>query len=84
MKNTNTLWDNEKIRVARQAIGFKAMDAAQLLQITGSYLSQIETGVLSPSSSLIARMSQVYQQRPAFFLKDEKEDTNNVNSNNNE
>jgi transcriptional regulator with XRE-family HTH domain len=66
------IWDNDKIKLAREISKMSLEEAAIRLDIHENYLRMIEGKTKQPGPSLIGRMADEYGQPIAFFLKSEK------------
>jgi transcriptional regulator with XRE-family HTH domain len=62
------VWDNQRIKTARERQGLMAKKAARSLSITPEYLSRLENGYYTPSAKLIVKMSSLYEVPVSFFL----------------
>lgn len=59
---------NEALRLLRVFHDLKATDLAQKLEISQSYLSEIETGKKTPSLELINKYSLIFKMKPSTIL----------------
>jgi transcriptional regulator with XRE-family HTH domain len=62
------VWDNQRIKTARERQSLMAKTAAESLGISPEYLSRVEHGHYTPSAKLIVRMSGLYDVPVSFFL----------------
>ena len=58
-----------RLKVARVAAGFNQFDLAQRVKVNEVTISRVETGRITPSADLKARISQVLG-KPSFELFD--------------
>lgn len=58
----------EVLRLIRTIKGYKAKDLAQKLEISPSYLSQIEKGQKRPSYELIEKFAEVVGERTSTII----------------
>lgn len=59
---------NEALRLLRIFHDYKAIDLSKKLEISQSYLSEIENGKKSPSIELLNKYSQVFDIKPSTIL----------------
>jgi transcriptional regulator with XRE-family HTH domain len=60
----------ERLRYARQELGMQGQEAAQKAFISGSLLSQLESGKKRISLDNLVRFSKLYKKDIIYFLKD--------------
>ncbi|MGY3620889.1 ImmA/IrrE family metallo-endopeptidase [Bradyrhizobium sp. USDA 10063] len=58
----------ERIREAREARGFTPEEFAELLSVSRQAVAQFETGQISPSGEVMAKIIAVTAQPPLFFV----------------
>lgn len=58
----------KNFKKARDRLGIPQTDAAALLEISPSFLSQIESNKKKPSVDLILKAAKVYNVDPGFFF----------------
>ena len=59
---------NETLRLIRNVNGLKGRELAELLAISPSFLSEIESGKKEPSLDLIRKYSEVLHTRPSKIM----------------
>jgi len=59
---------NKALKLVREAHNMKAKDLAARLDISNSFLSEIETGKKNPTIDLLKAYGEVFNLRPSFFL----------------
>src|SRR5260370_37657479 len=58
----------ERIREAREARGLTPEEFAELLDVSRQAVAQFETGQISPSGEVMAKIIAVTAQPPLFFV----------------
>src|SRR5437016_10516028 len=59
---------HEALRLLRVLHDLKSIELAEMLQISPSYLSEIESGKKEPTLELMRRYAQVFKTTPAALL----------------
>lgn len=67
----DSIWDKNKIRLARIEADMEVSVSAESLDITLEYLYMLENGKKRPSETLIQKMANLYKVSVSFFLKSE-------------
>ena len=68
----------ERIRNARKAKGFKLGDLAEITELSSSYISQLERGLIEPSLTSLRKISNALNI-PIYLLMDDVSKENNQN-----
>lgn len=60
----------ERLRAAREYIGFSQAEAAQISGLSYSAISDIESGARKVESAELSRLSNIYRRTANYFLTD--------------
>lgn len=66
----SALFEPDRLRLARQAAGFRKGELARLVEITPAAVGQYENGVTRPSAAVLARLALVLKMPVDFFARD--------------
>ena len=66
----------EALKLIRTIKGYKAKDIAEKMDISSSYLSQIETGAKKPTFEFLEKYAEAVGERPSTILFFDEEYSN--------
>lgn len=63
----------EKLKVLRQRHGLTMKQLGELLEVSDSYVSKMETGDKIPNVAMVLRVSKIFEVTTDVLIKDELE-----------